>query len=149
GASKGKKPSVEDKLEQFRYHPGAFKIAEGDAADTPTADDRGVVRHSEGFGAGRTERALHAARNGRRAVRFESNVIDLRPGTLFAMPPRPPRGAAGQPLLVKRFTIGGTAGGEWTMTGEAVYTDAPYVPPPSPSRPVAHGVQTATVVGPA
>jgi type VI secretion system secreted protein VgrG len=141
--------AVEARLEQFRYQPGAFKIAEGAPDNTPAADDRGAVRHSEDFGQGRTARDLHAVRNGRRAVRFESNVIDLRPATVFSMHGHPHPAVNGQRLLVKGFTVSGSAGGTWTMNGEAVFTDMPYVPPPSTPRPHVYGVQTATVVGPA
>jgi type VI secretion system secreted protein VgrG len=75
-------------------------------------------------------------------------VIDLRPSTVFSVEGHPHATVEGKRLLVKSFSVEASAGGEWTMTGEAVFTDAPYVHPSSTPRPVAHGVQTATVVGP-
>ena len=139
----------EDVYESYEYRPGAFLTEPGQGGDTPTADDRGVARHDEKFGKARTERALLAERAGNVAVTFDTNALDLRPGTVFSIDGHAHPEIDGKGLLVTGFTIQGSYGDEWHMSGDAVSSETPYLPPIVTARPAALGVQTATVVGPA
>ena len=143
-----KAPGAEAGYEQYSYQPGALLIEPGKASDTPTADDRGIARHDKSFGDGRAERALLAERLGRRAVTFDANVVDLRPGTVFSIDGHAHPELDGKALLVTEFSVQGSPGGEWIMTGRAVFTDVAYYPQLKTKRPDVVGVQTATVVGP-
>jgi type VI secretion system secreted protein VgrG len=139
----------EDRYEQYQYHPGAFLIEPGTGGDTPEADDRPIAMHDERFGHRRAHRALLGERMGREVVRFDANVIDLAPGTVFAIQDHAHRSIDGAGLLVTGFTVQGSVEGEWAMMGQAVFAATPYVPPEVTARPTVHGVQSATVVGPA
>ncbi len=147
----GKAPnaaSPEDQYEQYIYDPGAFLVDDAKGGDTPVADDRGIARHEQGYGTGRAENALHAERMGRKTVAFETNVMDTHPGAVFSVAGHPHAAVAGKPLLVTELTIEGSHGGEWTMSGRAVFTDMPFRPPARTPKSRAFGVQSATVVGP-
>jgi type VI secretion system secreted protein VgrG len=144
-----KAQGLEAQLEHYRYRPGAFLVEGGKGGDTPSADDRGVARHENEFAKGRAERALHADRAARRSVRFDGNMVDLRPGTVFSMDGHAHPDVDNQSLLVQSFSIEGAHGEEWRMSGHAVHADAPYYPPEKTPTPEVFGVQTATVVGPA
>jgi type VI secretion system secreted protein VgrG len=139
----------EARYERFEYRPGAFLVEPGQGGDTPAADDRGIARHDEKFGAARAARALAGARMGRQAVTFDTNVVDLRPGTVFAIEGHPSSAVNGRGLLVTALTVQGSHGEEWMMTAQAVSADVPYLPPEVMPRPCVEGVQTATIVGPA
>jgi type VI secretion system secreted protein VgrG len=141
--------SPEDKLEQYHYQPGAFLVEPGQAGDTPAADDRGIARNDQKFGDDRATRALSAGRAGKRAVRFDTNVASLRPGAVFSVSGHARSDLDGKGMLVTSLTMQGAIGQEWTMTGEAVFTDVAYVPPQKTPRPQVYGVQSAVVVGPA
>ena len=144
-----KAAGIEASYEQYHYQPGALLIEPGKGGDTPVADDRGIARHDKPFGDGRAERALLADRLGRRAVTFDANVTDLRPGTVFSIDGHAHPEVDGQTLLVTGFNVQGSPGGEWMMSGQAVFTDVAYSPQLKTKRPDVVGVQTATVVGPA
>jgi type VI secretion system secreted protein VgrG len=131
------------RLERYRYRPGAFVIERG--AGGPAA----AAPHDGQHGALLAARALEAERAGSRTISFETNAIDLRPGTVFSMEghPRPeldPRVG----LLITSLSIDGSPDGEWTTRGEAVPADEPYRPPPRTPKPKVHGVQSGVVVGP-
>ena len=143
-----KAAGLEARYEQYNYQPGALLIEPGKAGDTPTADDRGIARHDKAFGDNRAERALLAERLGRRAVAFDANVVDLRPGTVFSIDGHAHPELDGKTLLVTGFSLQGSPGGAWVMTGHAVFTDVAYYPTLKTKRPEVIGVQTGTVVGP-
>jgi type VI secretion system secreted protein VgrG len=145
-----KAPSPEDAYEQYHYEPGAFLVEHPAAGGTtPVADDQGAARHDHGLGVSRADRMLQADRAGRRAVAFHTNVIDLWPGQTFAIEHHPHAELAeSQKLLVTAQSLEGTPGGEWTMTGSAVFADVRHRPARRTARPNVQGVQTATVVGP-
>jgi type VI secretion system secreted protein VgrG len=134
--------------EQYVYEPGAFWYEPGQAGGTPFADDRGVARTNEKEGKARVTRELDAERRTRRVVDFETNVVDLSPGTLMTVDPHPRGDIGGKKLLVIQSSLEGTPGEAWTMKGEAVYADAPYRPERKTPRPRIRGVQSAAVVGP-
>jgi type VI secretion system secreted protein VgrG len=134
--------------EQYVYEPGAFWYEPGQGGGTPFADDRGIARTNEKEGKARVTRELDGQRHGRRMVSFDTNVVDLSPGTLMTVDPHPRRDIAGKKLLVTHSTLEGTPGEAWTMRGEAVYTDVTYRPERRTARPRVQGVQSAVVVGP-
>ncbi|MBI4701837.1 MAG: type VI secretion system tip protein VgrG [Deltaproteobacteria bacterium] len=138
----------EQRCEQYRYQPGALRIATPPGpSPTPAADDKAVVRSDEPFGAERARRALGAARFERRRVRCATNAPDLRPGVVFAM--RHPRSDLdGRGLLVSDLAVSGTRQGEWEMEVTASFADEPLRPPQPPTRPRAYGLESAIVVGP-
>ncbi|MCC6555504.1 MAG: type VI secretion system tip protein VgrG [Polyangiaceae bacterium] len=143
-----KAPSPEDKLEQYHYQPGGMLVETGKGGDTPVADDKGIARHDQPSGKGRAERSLAGDRLGRRAVAFDTNAIDLQPGTIIKMDGHP-HAELGEDakLLVTEFTLEGTPGEEWSMSGQAAFTDVPHRPPRRTHKPKVEGVQSATVVG--
>ncbi len=151
-------PAPETDLEQYRYEPGAFLVETGSggvsapsppAGDTPVADDKGVARYDDKFGADRANRALLGERMGRRYVTLRTSVLDLGPGTVFDVSNHPSAElASGSHLLVVEQTVQGTVAGEWTMRVRAVFTDVHYRPPLITPKPTVDGVQSALVVGP-
>ena len=67
--------SGEERLEQRRYAPGAFlRIRDDEGGGTPTADDKGAVRHDAELGGLLAARALESLRADRRQVSFATNV---------------------------------------------------------------------------
>jgi type VI secretion system secreted protein VgrG len=135
-AKKAKTP--EDRYEQYHYRPGAFLV-----------DDGGEDAHDLDFGKDRADRALLADRAGKRAIAYETNAIDLSPGSVFSITGHPhPELDEAKKLLVTALSIQGSPDGEWTMKGRAVFADEPYRPPAETPRPVIRSVQSAIVVGP-
>lgn len=119
----------EDTYERYHYEHGAF------------ADDKaGQLRATVG---------LERARRSKRQVSFSGNAFDLSPGQIFTFlnHPRTDLGVDKR-LLVLRQSIEGSATGEWTMSGEAVFAAEPYRPDLSTPRPRIAGVESAVVVGP-
>ncbi|WP_437693852.1 type VI secretion system Vgr family protein [Sorangium sp. So ce176] len=143
-------PEPESRLEQYRYEPGAFLVETGKGGGTPVADDRGVARYDQAFGKARAERLLLGARAGKRLVSFETNAIDLLPGSIcsFENHPHAELNEAAT-LLVSECAVEGDPTLEWRMSAQAVFTDVPYLPPQRTPKPRVEGVQSATVVGPA
>ena len=141
-------PPHEQRYEQYNYDPGAFLVLGGRPGNTPRADDKGVARHDEAFGQRLAERSLAAARTGKRAVTFRTNVFGLAPGILVTMDNHPhPSLAPSETLLITSYRISGDVVGSWTMVGEAVFAKEPYRPPLVTPKPEARGVETALVVG--
>ncbi len=141
----------ENKYEQYHYLPGAFVVEPGQGGDTPVADDRGIARVNEAEARNLAQRSLDGERRDRRVVSFETNVVDIVPGTVFAIDHAQRRDlSASDKLLVKSsFAEGEVAQVEsFRYGGEAVYADQRYRPPHVTPRPRIVGVQSAVVVGP-
>jgi len=139
----------EARLEEYRYTPGAFLAEGGKGGDTPAADDKGVSRAEARTGQALAERALAALRGPRRVVSFRTNIVDLKPGTVFSIEHHPRTDLSpSQRLLVTELRLEGTNDGEWTIRGRAVFADEPYRPAQVTPKPIVHGVQSAFVVGP-
>ncbi len=139
----------EAKYEQYRYEPGAFLVEGGKGGGTPSADDRGVARHDNAFGAARAERMLQGERLGKRSASFDTNVLDLWPGRIVTFDRHPHAELTeSAKLLVTELSIEGTPDEAWSMSARALFTDAPYFPPQQTPKPRVEGVQSATVVGP-
>lgn len=139
----------EGRLEQYHFDQGAFLVETGKGGGTPVADDKGIARHDLAYGQQLVARGLHADRVGDRSASFESNAFDLAPGGVFSMDGHPHADLPPtRKLLVLETTLEGTAEGEWSLSGHAVFADAPYRPPRQTPKPTVHGLQSATVVGP-
>ncbi|MEO7329044.1 MAG: type VI secretion system tip protein TssI/VgrG, partial [Minicystis sp.] len=141
---------IEEELERFDYSPGAF-LYEGDGeGGTPVADDRGGYRTDEREAGALAKRRLEAERGQARTVTFETNTLDLGPGTTVSFLDHPKSElSAGKALLVTQVSLRGEANGTWVCTCEAVSTEVSYRPAVVTAKPKTSGVESATVVGPA
>ncbi|XXX71830.1 type VI secretion system tip protein TssI/VgrG [Sorangium sp. So ce134] len=140
---------VEERLERFHYVPGAF-LYESDKGDsTPSADDKGKYRADEAEGAALAQRRLEAKRASAREITFETNTIDLAPGTVLSFLDHPKAELApDKALLVLESTLTGELPGGFRHACGGVTADAPYRPPLRTRKPRVQGVECATVVGP-
>jgi type VI secretion system secreted protein VgrG len=140
----------ENRYEQYHYQPHGFLVEPGKGGDTPVADDKGIARHEQKAGHERSTRALAGGRTGKVHVAFETNVMDLYPGQRFSVDHHPHAELdSSKKLLATEFTLDATPGGEWRITGSAVFSEVPYRPALRTPKPKLTSVQTATVVGPA
>jgi type VI secretion system secreted protein VgrG len=141
---------AEARFEQYFYDAGAFLIEAGKGGNTPVADDKGVARYDQKYGRELAERELYGDRVRVRGVSFDANAYDLAPGVVFSIDDHPhPELPASRRLLVLDVSFEGTVEGEWGLSGNAVFADAPYRPPRRTPKPVIEGFQSAVVVGPA
>ena len=131
--------AIEDKLEVYDYVPGAFLI------EPEIMNARIDEKESKALAA----RKLASIRRARRAVSYRATVLDLSPGTVFAITGHPRMDLDKRRLLTVRQSIEGTRDGEWTITGQAVFADEPYRPALKTPKPSIPGLQSALVVGPA
>lgn len=141
----GKAPPAqgpEARLEQYHYRPGGFVAEIGSSGDTPVADDRGVARHDQAFGDRRAAAALEGERALARVLSFETNAIDLAPGTVFVADV-----GSEERLLTTALRIEGSRQEEWRTSGHAVSAATPWRPALRTPKPRVRGVQSATVVG--
>ncbi|MEO7327834.1 MAG: type VI secretion system tip protein TssI/VgrG [Minicystis sp.] len=115
-----------------------------------SGDDRGMARSSERAGFSRAQKQLESARTGRRVVTFETNLLDLAPGTVIVMGGHPRKDLGpDRPLLVTSLSIEGTHDGSWVTSVAAAFADLPYRPAMKTARPIVQGLQSAVVTGPA
>jgi len=139
-------PGPEARYEQVKYEPGGFLI-ESKPSDTPTADENKAWRRDAKFGGVRAQRALDGGRGGKRHIEFDTNVLDLQPGTVFKVEHHP-HPSLEKPLMITAFELNADRIGEWHMRGTAIFADDPYRPARHTAKPLANAVQSATVVGP-
>ncbi len=141
GRSEGKGLPIEQELEVYRYKPGAFLVAkEGEGAG-------GGGHHDPKLAARTAERRLRAARRGNVTISFDTNVLDLAPGTVTSISRHPHPDIKGH-LLVTSLTLSGDPDGEWSASAVAVPAKEPYHPPRAAKQPRVTGVQSGIVVGP-
>jgi type VI secretion system secreted protein VgrG len=141
---------VESLLEQFEYRPGAFVFEADKGEPSPSADDRGRFRTDEKEALATAERRLAAGRGAARTVTFETNTVDLAPGTVVSFLDHPKSEvASAKGFLVTSLSLHGEPNGKWTCTCEAASAAAPYRPAVVTPKPKTSGVESATVVGPA
>lgn len=141
---------VEEQLESFHYVPGAFIFETQKGTPTPIADDKGMHRADESEGAKLTEKRLHASRADASVASFQTNVIDLRPGTVMSVLDHPHRDLGdGKRLLVLESQISGRVNDDINHECQVRSADQPYAPPLQQTKPRAAGCECATVVGPA
>jgi type VI secretion system secreted protein VgrG len=141
-----KAPPPEERLSQTHYRPGASLIDTLSSGKTPVADADGAMRHDDAFAKARAERGLQGEREGRRALRYRTNALDLWPGRVFTVEgfPHPELGDTTR-LLATELSLRGAVGEAWTFEGRAVLAETPYHPPRRAPRPRAR-LQSATVV---
>lgn len=141
--------SIEGPMEVYEHEPGVMQTV-AELADTPAADDRGAARTDERHGAAVARRRLEAMRCTRDVVSFESNVLDLAPGDvvplLGASGPQIP--GDGEPLLVIASRLEVSRETATRNVVRAVAQSVPWRPERVTAKPVASGVESATVVGP-
>jgi type VI secretion system secreted protein VgrG len=146
GALRGGASDLEKSLERFDFVPGAFLIR-GDGGDTPTADDKGAARVDERFAGLLARNRLEAKQAERLRITFDTNVFRLHPGSVVPIRDHARLEACG-PLLVLSTTLTGADIGVWRMRCDAIPASTPYRPPMRTPKPVARGIESATVVGP-
>ncbi len=139
----------EQRLEQFDYEPGAMLYSAPAGGKSPTADDRGTARTDEAAGARKAKNRLLGRRHDAKVVSFESNVLELAPGSILGVLGHPHRTlAANAGLLVTVATLEGEHDGDWRIQVDAAPTAVPYRPDPVTPKPEVRGLESATVVGP-
>jgi len=143
------KHGVEGKLEQYHYDAGSFFAETGNAAGTPAADDFGFARHDPTYGTDLATRALEAERAGENTVSLTGNTFDLAPGSVFSIDRHPHASVSSKKkLLAVASKLTGSETGDFRFSAEAHFADAPYRPAKRTQKPIIHGLQSATVVGP-
>ncbi len=148
--------AVEAEHEQYSYAPGRFRAEHDhrsdalDGAGTPVADGLGTARTQQSRGGALASIMRQAADVHRRLVRFDTNVNDLRPGTVLHIAGHPRPDISSTALMVERFVLDGEIGGPeaWHFEASCVFADMPYRPTFQTPRPRIYGLQTAVVVGP-
>jgi type VI secretion system secreted protein VgrG len=141
---------VEESLENFEYTPGAFIFSTDKGDPTPHADDHGMHRADESEGQKLAEKRLHAARSDSSVTTFNTNVIDLAPGSVLRVLDHPQRElASDKRQLVLESVITGRRDEELLHSCHVRSADQPYHPPLRQAKPKVSGVESATVVGPA
>jgi type VI secretion system secreted protein VgrG len=140
---------VERRMEQERYEPGSFRAIVDAKTSTPVADSAGVARPDPSYGLARAEHMLISTRSGARVVTFETNAMDLAPGSVFSIAGHPhPALHNAAKLLVTELSMEGEHDKDWQIKGQAVSADTPYWPPQKTPKPIVHGLQSAIVTGP-
>jgi type VI secretion system secreted protein VgrG len=140
---------VEEALERFHYVPGGFLFESDKGEATPIADDKGRYRTDEKEALALAQRRLDAKRAPARTITFDTNTVDLAPGTVVSFLDHPKSELApGKTFLVTSSTQSGDPNGRWVCTCEAVTAAFPYHPPLLTPKPKTSGVESATVVGP-
>ncbi|MBK8253126.1 MAG: type VI secretion system tip protein VgrG [Polyangiaceae bacterium] len=141
--------ATDAKLEEYHYQPGAFLHETQRSGETPSADDRGALRHHGPSGTLLAHKRLEGHRASKRLLRFKTNAMDLSPGTVFAVGGHARKDlTATHNLLVNSLTIEGEVGQEWNMYGSATFADSPFRPALATKKPKIWGVQSAIVTGP-
>lgn len=130
------------------YQPGFMhRVMEGGGGTV--ADDRGMARSDQAFGDKMVRRRLEALRSGRDVVSFESNLVDLFAGEVVVLENvRPPDVPEVGPYLVIAAHTTLSANDIPRVACRAVPASAPWRPARVTPKPVAEGVESATVVGP-
>ncbi|MBK8257057.1 MAG: type VI secretion system tip protein VgrG [Polyangiaceae bacterium] len=146
----GSTGQVESALEQFDYRPGAFTFESDKGDSNPSADDRGKFRTDDRAAAAFAEKRLAGERASAQSIRFETNTVDLAPGTVVSFLDHPKAELApGKGYLVVESSFSGKVNESWTCACSAVSAAGSYHPPVVTPRPKTSGVESATVVGPA
>jgi type VI secretion system secreted protein VgrG len=133
--------------EQYHYGPGSMAVdVDLESAWTPVADNRGWVRHDEGYGAARAARSLAGERAGRRSALFQVNFVALAAGDVLTVAGHPhPELGEGQRLLVIDLEMGGEAAEVPVTAGRLAFASEPWKPRLATPRPRIRGVHAARV----
>ncbi|MBK8259321.1 MAG: type VI secretion system tip protein VgrG [Polyangiaceae bacterium] len=137
--------------EQYTYEPGVM-LAEMRHAPrgTTASDDLGVARFDPQRGAERTRLDRDAAHAGKTAVTFETNVVELPPGTVVTTVGHPrPELAPGKRLLITSLELSGEIASvePWLIRAVTQPAEKPFRPARVTPKPQMFGLQTAVVVG--
>ncbi|HTN90763.1 MAG TPA: type VI secretion system tip protein TssI/VgrG [Sorangium sp.] len=137
------------RLEHFHFEPGACRVVTDAPSATPIADRYGHARHDPAVGARIAEQRLRGEQVSGARVAFETNALDLAPGTIVSIADHPhPSLDERRRLLVTRVALDAELDRPWRAGVEATPADRPYYPPRVTPRPVIPGVQCAVVTGP-
>ncbi len=136
-------------LEHFDYEPGAFLYQCQAGGSSPSADDRGVTRTDEQAGQRKTRSRLLAKRQDTKRLSFETNLLELSPGSILSIADHPHPSVEADPgWLVTGGILEGDHDGDWRLHVDAVGTELPFRPMPLTPKPLVRGLESATVVGP-
>jgi type VI secretion system secreted protein VgrG len=140
---------LEQRLEEYRYQPGAF-LTEGHAGGgTPVADDQGVARSDAQYGSRLVRSRLDRRRETRRRVSMVTTARDIGAGTVITVDGHPRSELSHEhKLLVTEAALSGSHERFMYTHIEALFAEEPFRPAAPPSPPKIHGVESATVVGP-
>lgn len=146
--AQGGKPA-EQSLEMFDYRDGHFLYVAGDAGDPEDPGDRrGAARTDEREAQNLAGKRLRAFRARAKETQFSSNADDIDVGTIVKIDGHPRNELAAEGLLVTDVAISGSATGVLHTDNVGTSAADVYRPPLRTPRPVASGVESATVVGP-
>lgn len=139
----------ESLLELFEYEPGAFLYQAEGGGNTPTADDRGASRTDEATGNRKTQNRLLGKRQDAKRVTFESDILELQPGSILSISDHPHLAVdSSGGLLITDAIVEGEHDGEWRVHVDSAGTEIPFRPEPVTPKPRVRGIESATVVGP-
>ncbi len=132
----------------YYYEPGGLRVKARGSDKVADEGGKWAFRHLPDEGNNRANRVLWGLRQGKRTVSYDTNAVGLHPGRVFSMNGHPRDDlAASEKLLVTEYQMDGGPHDKWVFSGEAVFVDAPFVPPLRTPKPRIAGVQSAIVVG--
>ncbi len=143
---------LESVLEVYEVSPGFMHYVLPAGGDTPSADDRGVARTDEKRGARLAEVRAAQLRAFRDAVRFETNTLDVRVGDVVRIvgylgDDVAPRSDSAIELLVTSLDLVLGHEGHLSLSCVGVPAGRSFRPPRKTPKPIATGIESATVVG--
>lgn len=139
---------VEKQLEHYEILPGRFLVQANQGGGTPVADDHGMYRSDERYADRLAQTHIESIRENAIIISFETNALDLAPGVVVLVDGHA-RPELGKGMLIVATRIEGSQDSEWTHQCEARPISQHYRPAKQTSKPHAHGMESATVVGPA
>jgi type VI secretion system secreted protein VgrG len=140
--------ATEKQLETYHYAPGAFLFESDKGEATPHADDKGKHRTDESEAGKLVQKRLAASRGDASRIVFNTNVVDVAPGTVMSILDHPHREVAdGKKLLVTESRIDGRRDEETNHYVECKSADKAHHPAIKTEKPKVQGVESATVVG--
>jgi type VI secretion system secreted protein VgrG len=146
-AQGGKRP--EQRLEMFDYRDGHFLYVAGDAGDPEDpGDQRGPARTDDREAQTLAGKRLRAFRSRAKETHFGTNAGDVDVGSIVKITGHSRADLGEDGLLVTEITLTGGTSEPWHADNLGTSAADVYRPPLRTPRPVASGVESATVVGP-
>ena len=139
----------EGRFERYHYLPGAFATSGHEGGESPVADDRGSVRGDMDYGQRLARVGMERHVGERSSVHFLSNAFDLHAGSLFTLTRHPRPELADRKLLVRELRTELYVDTESSCAGVGVDAARPFRPAVRHPQRRIHGLESATVVGPA
>lgn len=151
-AQKEDKRGIEDRFERYHFAPGS-SLLEVDASKAglsyPVGDKQGIARYQDEYEKRMATVELESRRAIATDIRFDTNAVDIAPGSIFRVLNHPRLHLISDlKLLVLESTLEHTVNEEIEMRCRAIDAQVHYRPDRKTSRPVIRGVQSAVVVGP-